>query len=85
MSMSLMDRLLSRTGNVPDALRRKVIVRVWLDDEGRVRDLKVRRSCGDPARDAKALDAIAVMHFPRGQLGSSGTSQRWHDLSYDVD
>ncbi|WP_323119221.1 energy transducer TonB family protein [Burkholderia alba] len=83
--MSLMNKLLSRAVRDPDELRRKVIVRVWLDDEGRVRDLKVRRSCGDAARDEKALDAIAIMQFPRGQLGSSGTSQRWHDLSYDVD
>ncbi|WP_175804622.1 energy transducer TonB family protein [Burkholderia ambifaria] len=29
---------------------RNVLVRVWLDDDGHVRNLKVRRSCGDPAR-----------------------------------
>ncbi|MBK1824347.1 hypothetical protein ABEG10_37255 (plasmid) [Burkholderia cenocepacia] len=40
----------------------------------------------DPARDDRALHAIAVKQFPRGQLGSGGgTSQRWHDLTYDGD
>ncbi|MDN7796120.1 energy transducer TonB family protein [Burkholderia vietnamiensis] len=84
--MSLLDRMLSRATPQTGKGRRRVLVRVWLDDEGRVRDLKVRRSCGDPASDERALHAIAVMRFPRGQLGSGGgTSQRWHDLNYDVD
>jgi len=48
--MSLIDRMLSRTVPRSGETRRNVLVRVWLDDEGRVRDLKVRRSCGDPAR-----------------------------------
>jgi TonB family protein len=60
-------------------------VRVWLDDEGRVRDLKVRRSCGDAELDERALHAIAGMCFPRCHLGSGKTSMRWHDLSYPVD
>ncbi|MBN3827207.1 energy transducer TonB [Burkholderia sp. Ac-20384] len=84
--MSLIDRMLSRAVPRLGEARRNVLVRVWLDDEGRVRDLKVRRSCGDPARDERALHAIAVKQFPRGQLGSGGgTSQRWHDLTYDGD
>ncbi|WP_322074803.1 energy transducer TonB family protein [Burkholderia cepacia] len=84
--MSLIDRMLSRAVPHSTEGRRNVLVRVWLDDEGRVRDLKVRRSCGDPARDDRALHAIAVEQFPRGQLGSGGgTSQRWHDLTYDGD
>ncbi|CAB3756287.1 hypothetical protein BPA30113_02717 [Burkholderia paludis] len=83
--MSLMDRLLSR--GVPNASsRRQVVVRVWLDEQGRVRDLKVRRSCGDAALDEKALHAIAVMRFPAGHLGSGGKSaKRWHDFNYPVD
>jgi len=83
--VSLMDRLLSR--GVPDtSSRRQVIVRVWLDEQGRVRDLKVRRSCGDSALDEKALHAIAVMRFSAGHLGSGGKSaKRWHDLNYPVD
>ncbi|MGZ2747977.1 energy transducer TonB family protein [Burkholderia stagnalis] len=83
--MSLIESMLSRSVPTSGEVRRRVLVRVWLDDEGRVRDLKVRRSCGDLERDEKALHAIALMRFPRGQLGSSGTSQRWHDLAYDVD
>lgn len=83
--MSLMDRLLSR-GVEHASSRRRVIVRVWLDEAGRVRDLKVRRSCGDPDLDEKALHAIAVMHFPGGHLGSGGKSaKRWHDLAYPVE
>ncbi|KVL45513.1 energy transducer TonB [Burkholderia territorii] len=83
--MSLMDRLLSR-GVQNGTSRRSVIVRVWLDEHGRVRDLKVRRSCGDAALDEKALHAIAVMRFPGGHLGSGGKSaKRWHDLDYPVD
>ncbi|WP_260433610.1 energy transducer TonB [Burkholderia sp. Bp8998] len=80
-----MDRLLSR-GVEHASSRRRVIVRVWLDEAGRVRDLKVRRSCGDPDLDEKALHAIAVMHFPGGHLGSGGKSaKRWHDLAYPVE
>ncbi|WP_155420227.1 energy transducer TonB family protein [Burkholderia cepacia] len=84
--MSLIDRMLPRAVPRSGETRRNVLVRVWLADEGRVRDLKVRRSCGDPARDECALHAIAVKRFPLGQLGSGGgTSQRWHDLTYDGD
>jgi TonB family protein len=81
--MALLNRLLSRTLESSDPLRAKVVVRVWLGDDGRIRDLKVLRSCGDPHKDAVAVEAIALMQFPRGALGSR-TSQRWHDLSYEV-
>jgi len=84
--VSLMDRLLSRGVEQTGSSERRVIVRVWLDDAGRVGDLKVRRSCGDPDLDEKALHAIAVMHFPGGRLGSGGKSaKRWHDLAYPVE
>ncbi|WP_354123302.1 TonB C-terminal domain-containing protein [Burkholderia ambifaria] len=43
---------------------RRVLVRVSLDDDGRVCDLKFQRSCGDPARDGRVLHAIAVKRFP---------------------
>ncbi|WP_156437072.1 energy transducer TonB family protein [Burkholderia sp. RF2-non_BP3] len=83
--VSLMDRLLSR-GVEQQPTQRRVLVRVWLDEKGRVRDLKVRRSCGDPNLDEKALHAIAVMQFPGGHLGSGGKSaKRWHDLAYPVE
>lgn len=81
--MALLDKLLSKTVAASDPLRAKVVVRIWLDDDGRVRDIKIRRSCGDPDNDARAVEAIALMRFPRGTIGSR-TSQRWHDLSYDV-
>lgn len=81
--MVLLNRLLSRMIRSSDPLLAKVVVRIWLSDDGQVRDIKVRRSCDDPAKDARAVEAIALMQFPRGTLGSR-TSQRWHDLSYDV-
>ncbi|WP_175972102.1 energy transducer TonB family protein [Burkholderia sp. BCC0322] len=84
--MSLIDRLIARSMPVSSLERRRVLVRVWLDEEGRVRDLKVRRSSGDPSYDDRALQAIAVMKFPRGQLGSgSAKAQRWHDLTYALE
>ena len=84
--MSLIERMMSRAMPSSATERRSVLVRVWLDEEGRVRDLKVRLSSGDPAADQRALHAIAGMQFPRGQLGSGGgKSQRWHDLTYAVD
>lgn len=86
MYMSLIDRMLSRAVPRSVETRRNVLVRVWLNEEGRVRDLKVLRSCGDPARDERALHAIADKRFPRGQLGSGGNiSQRWHDITYRGD
>lgn len=84
--MSLIDRMLSRAVPKSAEIRRNVLVRVWLNEEGCVRDLKVLRSCGDPARDERALHAIADKRFPRGQLGSGGKiSQRWHDITYNGD
>ena len=80
-----MDRLLSR--GVPNtSSRRQVTVRVWLDEQGRVRVLMVRRCCGDSALAETALHAIALMRLPARHLGSGGKSaKRWHDLNYPVD
>ncbi len=59
--MSLIDHMLSRAVPRSTEGRRNVLVRVWLDDEGRVRDLKVRRSCGDRGGfDFRALFRLDV-------------------------
>ncbi|WP_124667483.1 energy transducer TonB [Burkholderia sp. Bp8986] len=83
--MSLMDHLSSRGMEQP-LTQRCVLVRVWLDEKGRVRDLKVRRSCVDPDPDEKPLHAIAVMQFPGGHLGSGRRpAKRSHGLASSVD
>jgi len=81
--MSLMDKLLARTVQ-PDSAKRNAIVRVLLDDEGRVQDVILKRSCGDAVQDARALNEIRNMRFPRGQIGSK-TARRWHELAYTID
>jgi TonB family protein len=83
--MSLLDKLLAKSVQ-PDSLQRKVIIRVLLDDEGQVQDVLLKRSCGDPAADQRALEEIRNMKFPRGNLGSGPkTSRRWHELAYAAD
>ena len=81
--MALIDKLLART-TPTSGQKRKTIVRVLLDDAGHVQDVVLKMSCGDPAKDAHALDEVRKMRFARGQLGS-GTVRRWHELAYAVD
>ncbi|WP_248321729.1 MULTISPECIES: energy transducer TonB [unclassified Caballeronia] len=81
--MALLDKLLARTAP-PGSTKRKTIVRVLLDDAGHVQDVVLKMSCGDPAKDAHALEKVRKMRFARGQLGS-GTVRRWHELAYAVD
>jgi hypothetical protein len=81
--MALIDKLLAR--GAPGATeKRKTIVRVLLDDAGIVQDVVLKVSCGDAAKDARALEEIRAMRFARGQLGS-GTVRRWHELAYTAD
>ncbi|MFJ2990122.1 energy transducer TonB [Collimonas sp. NPDC087041] len=79
--MTLIDKLLSRTAESKPAISNKVLVRVYLDTAGHVRDVKIRKSCGDPERDAQALREIANMRFPSKSRGAK-TSHNWHDLAY---
>jgi len=81
--MSLIDRLLKKSIE-PDSLQRKAIVRVLLDETGKVQDVILKRSCGDSTKDALALIEIRNMRFARSQIGSR-TSRRWHELAYAVD
>ncbi len=81
--MSLLDKLLAKSVQ-PDSLKRKAIIRVLLDDEGRVQDAFLKRSCGDYKQDAHALKEIWNARFPRGQIGSK-TSRRWRELAYTVE
>ena len=81
--MSLLDKLLAKSVQ-PDSLQRKAIIRVLLDDEGRVQDAFLKRSCGDHEQDARVLKEICNARFPRGQIGSK-TSRRWHELAYTVE
>jgi len=82
--MALIDRLLARSTLPGTAPKRKTIVRVLLDDAGHVQDVVMKMSCGDPAKDAHALDEVRKMRFARGQL-DSGTVRRWHELAYAAD
>ncbi|MDR5771056.1 MULTISPECIES: energy transducer TonB [unclassified Caballeronia] len=81
--MSLIDKLLAR-GISAGATKRKTIVRVLLDDTGTVQDVVLKKSCGDTAKDARALKEVRAMRFPRGQIGS-GTVRRWHELAYSIE
>ncbi|KND61842.1 hypothetical protein BVER_06022c [Candidatus Burkholderia verschuerenii] len=82
--MALIDKLLARGAPSGAAQKRKTIVRVLLDDAGTVQDVVLKMSCGDPQKDARALEEVRAMRFPRGQIGS-GTVRRWHELAYAVD
>ncbi len=82
--MGLIDKLINGAIG-PKIGPRKVIVLVLLDDEGRIQDVILKRSCGDPAADLRALMEIRQMKFPRGNLGSgSKKARRWHELVYTI-
>jgi TonB family protein len=78
--MNLIDILLARTGHGDDG-RKRVLARVLLDDTGRVQAVKLKRSCGDPEVDAKALAELDNMHYSAPRLGSK-SSRRWHDVAW---
>jgi TonB family protein len=80
--MPLMEKLLSRAVEQDD-LSRKVIVRVLLDDQGRVQDVVLKRSCGHAGDDARAMADVRNMRFAPGKVGSK-TARRWHELAYSV-
>lgn len=76
--MSLLDKLLAKT-NPEQSLRWRVLARVLLDDAGRVQAVQLKRGCGDPAIDERALTELQNGHYPPTRLGSK-TSRRWHDV-----
>jgi outer membrane biosynthesis protein TonB len=78
--MSLIDKLLARTQPAGDE-RRRVLARVLLDDAGRVQAVQLKRSCGDPAIDERALAELRNGRYPVNLLGSK-TSRRWHDVAW---
>lgn len=83
--MGLLDRLLDRAVGV-NATARKAIFRVLLDDEGRVCDVVLKRSSGDPAVDMRGHAKFSKMTFPRGRLGgSTKKARRWHEFAYTDD
>jgi TonB family protein len=84
--MSLIDKLLAKTvKSNPDTIEQavKILVRVYLDSAGHVTDVAIRKSCGDPALDARAQREIAAMRFPSKSRGAK-TSHNWHDLTYTI-
>lgn len=80
--MSLLQDLIARSNTAAPHTRR-VVVRVLLDEAGRVHDVVVKHSCGDADADAQAAEFVRQMHFSRTRLGSKGC-RRWHDLACEV-
>jgi TonB family protein len=78
--ISKIDKLLARTQPTSDEFRR-VLVRVLLDDTGRVQAVQLKRSCGDPAIDERALTELQNGRHPVNRLGSK-TTRRWHDVAW---
>ncbi|PLZ04336.1 hypothetical protein CY652_01300 [Burkholderia sp. WAC0059] len=83
--MALLDSLLARVAvKSSGSGGRRVLVRILLDDAGRVQGVQLKRSCGDPSLDALALAELQNGRYPVNHLGSK-TSRRWHDVAYTVD
>ncbi|WP_321899881.1 energy transducer TonB [Paraburkholderia heleia] len=78
--MSLIDKLLSRTQPAGEG-RQRVFARVLLDEAGRVQAVQLKRSCGDPAIDERALVELQNNRYPANRIGSK-TSRRWHDVAW---
>lgn len=81
--MGLIDRLLERSVS-PASGGRRVFARVLLDDAGHVQAVQLKRGCGDPELDEKAILALQRMRYPAPRIGSK-TSRRWHDVVYSID
>ncbi|AEK63497.1 energy transducer TonB [Collimonas fungivorans] len=79
--MSLINKLLAGTVKSAPTSTDKVLVRVYLDTGGHVTDVTIRKSCGDPERDAHAQREIMAMRFASKRKGAK-TSHNWHDLTY---
>jgi outer membrane biosynthesis protein TonB len=78
--MSLIDRLLASIEPAGDG-RQRVLARVLLDDAGRVQAVRLKRSCGNPSIDERALMELQNNRYPANRLGSK-TSRRWHDVAW---
>ncbi|QCP54466.1 energy transducer TonB [Trinickia violacea] len=78
--MSLIEKLLAKTPPADDS-RRRVIARVLLDDAGRVQAVQLKRSCGDPKIDERALVELEKARYSVTRLGSK-TWRRWHDVAW---
>ncbi|MBN3817233.1 energy transducer TonB [Paraburkholderia sp. Se-20369] len=80
--MGLLDRLLDNA-HVSGAGPRKAIFRVLLDDEGRVQDVVLKQSSGNPEIDRQGRSKFMTMRFPPGRLGpTSKKARRWHEFAY---
>jgi hypothetical protein len=80
--MGLLDRLLDKA-HVSSAGPHKAIFRVLLDDEGRVQDVVLKQSSGDPEVDKQGRAKFMNMRFPPGRLGAnSRKARRWHEFAY---
>lgn len=83
--MGLLDRLLDQAVGT-NAVPRKAILRVLLDDQGRVQDVVLKRSSGDPAVDMRGQEKFLNMTFSSGRLvGSTKKARRWHEFAYTDD
>ncbi|WP_155741428.1 energy transducer TonB [Burkholderia territorii] len=83
--MGLLDRLLDQAVGA-NAVPRKAIFRVLLDDEGRVRDVVLKRSSGNRDVDGRGIAKFFNMKFPPGRLaGSTKKARRWHEFAYSDD
>ncbi|MGS0891246.1 energy transducer TonB [Burkholderia stagnalis] len=80
--MGLLDRLFDNA-QVSGAGPRKAIFRVLLDDEGRVQDVVLKKSSGNPEVDQRGRAKFMTMRFPPGRLGgTSKKARRWHEFAY---
>ncbi|KML07907.1 MULTISPECIES: energy transducer TonB [Burkholderia] len=83
--MGLLDKLLDKA-HVSTAGQRKAVFRVLLDDEGRVQDVVLKLSSGNPGIDQRGRAKFMNMRFPPGRLGpSTKKTRRWHDFAYSGD
>lgn len=81
--MGLLDKLLAKT-NPGQSAQRRVLARVLLDDAGRVQAVQLKRGCGDPEIDERALAELQNGRYPANRLGSK-TSRRWHDVAWTME
>lgn len=80
--MGLLDRLFDKA-LISSGGPRKAVFRVLLDDEGRVQDVVLKQSSGNPEVDRQGRAKFITMRFPSRRLGAtSKKARRWHEFAY---
>ena len=76
--MNLLNKLLANA-NITDPTCHRVSARVLLNEAGKVQDVKIKQSSGDPAIDKRAISELKNARYAPCRLGSKSV-RIWYDV-----